>query len=304
MEKKVKRDYIYDDSANLLSLRDPMVVVVGDTYYMTGTQMPHWKGVSDGVSLWSTKDFKQWTCHGLVFARACMPESTWCRDRFWAPEIFDGGDGWFYLTVSARNESEKYKHEFGICLARAKEITGPYELVSKDGPVCEGIDGTIYKEDGKFYLGHTASDGLHLDQFDPSTGKIIKEQVVAQKGKEGEWDSIGIEGQCVVKRHGKYFQWYSSWTHGYHAGLMLADNIEGPWVKHENNPWLKETKYWHTCGHNHSFRALNGKDYITFHAQSPIDPEDPRDLPRIYIREITYNADGTVTINPEEPNFE
>lgn len=89
---------IRDESANLITIRDPMILPVGDTYYLTGTQPPYWTGINDGVHLWSTKDLVHFTNHGVILKREDMPEDMWCRDRFWAPELFDGGDGYFYLT--------------------------------------------------------------------------------------------------------------------------------------------------------------------------------------------------------------
>ncbi len=300
-----KEGYIFDKMANLVTIRDPMVLTVGDTYYVTGTQMPYWKGVNDGVHLWSSKDLREFTHCGIILARSSMPSEMWCRDRFWAPEIFDGGNGWFYLTVSCRNESEEHPHEFGVLLARARQITGPYEIVSVDKPFTSGIDGTIFRDsDGRFYIGHAGGKKLNLDEFDPETGEILWEQTVCHAGEEGEWDSIGIEGQCIVCREGKYFQWYSSWTDAnYRAGLLIADSIRGPWVKSPHNPVLKEDRDWVKGGHNHSFRGLDGKDYIVFHAMTPDSKGEALFFERMYIREIVYHADGTVSICSDAPAF-
>ena len=98
-----KKRYISDESSNLITIRDPMIVVVGDTYYLTGTQPPYWEGINEGVHLWSSKDLIHFTDHGLILKREDMPENMWCRERFWAPELFDGKDGWFYLTFNCRN---------------------------------------------------------------------------------------------------------------------------------------------------------------------------------------------------------
>lgn len=289
--------YIIDREANLLTIRDPMIAVVDDTYYLTGSQMPYWKGVNDGVHLWSSKDLKSFTYHGLILSRTDIPEELWCRDRFWAPEVFDGKDGWFYLTVSCRNETEEHHAPFGVALARARQITGPYELVSRDAPLSSGIDGTIFRDDdGKFYIGHANRYKLYLDEFDPETATVIQSHLVCESGAEGEWDFIGIEGQCVVKRHGIYFQWYSSWTDNqYRAGILTAPSITGPWTKSPANPVLTGNHIWTRGGHNHSFRGLDGKDYIIFHGQEA-NLTGPMNFERMYIREVIYKPDGTVEI--------
>lgn len=291
----MEKAYITDPSANLITIRDPMIVVVGDTYYLTGTQPPYWGGVNDGVHLWSTKDLVHFTDHGLILRRADMPEEMWCRDRFWAPELFDGGNGWFYLTFNCKNESEAHKHAFGVGLARARAITGPYEIMTVSEPLSEGIDGTLFRDDdGRYYLGRNGHKKLFIHELDVEKGAVTDTLLVCESGEEGEWDSIGIEGQCIVKRSGIYFQWYSSWTNGYNAGLMTAKRIRGPWVKSEANPILRDNDIWHHSGHNHSFRGVDGKDYIVFHANSAL-PGDEQ-IERMFIREVEYHADGTVEV--------
>lgn len=295
-----KQLYIKDTAANLNTIRDPMVVVVGDTYYLTGTQPPYWEGINEGVHLWSSKDLVHFTDHGLILKREDMPEEMWYRDRFWAPELFDGKDGWFYLTFNCRNESEKYNHGFGIGLARAREITGPYEIMTKEGPLSdeEGqIDGTLFRDDdGAVYLGgNSVHKRLMLYRLDLETAVVSEEQVVCNAGEDGEWDSIGVEGQCIVKRHGIYFQWYSSWTKDYAAGILTSNSIHGPWKKYEGNPVLCEGEEWKRAGHNHSFRGTDGNDYITFHAN--LKNPDGEDVERFFVRQVEYKPEGTVEIH-------
>ena len=100
------KSFIADPQANLTTIRDPMVVTVGNTYYLTGTQPPYWKGENAGVHLWSSEDLVHFTDHGLILRREDLPASAWCRDRFWAPELFVFGEGKYLLTFNCRNESE------------------------------------------------------------------------------------------------------------------------------------------------------------------------------------------------------
>ncbi len=220
---------IKDEQANLLTIRDPMILPVGDTYFMTGTQPPYWKEANDGVHLWSTKDLRHFEDRGLIIRRADMPEDMWCRDRFWAPELFDGGNGWFYLTFNCRNSSERYPHPHNVALARSRNIEGPYEIVTPDKALPEPDftdcnDATMFRDDdGSIWIAfNNTPRWLTLHCFDPDTLTISESMRVAEKGKEGEWDFAGVEGQCIVKRHHRYFMWYSSWTNGYNAGLLTA----------------------------------------------------------------------------------
>ena len=290
---------IYDAEANLLTIRDPMILPVGDTYYLTGTQPPYWQGVNAGVHLWSTKDLEHYTDHGLILKREDMPEDLWCRDRFWAPELFDGKDGWFYLTFNCRNEREDCAHPHNVGLARSRQITGPYELVTLERPLTEydtANDATMFRDDdGTIWLGcNNTARWLTLQRFDPVALSLSAGQRVAEKGTEGEWDFIGVEGQCFVKRHGTYFQWYSSWTNGYDAGILTSASMNGPWIKHPLNPILSNNEIWHRAGHNHCFRGFDGQDYLIFHANSR-NPEDPQ-TESMFIVPVDYQPDGTVIV--------
>ena len=301
----MKKTYICDASAGLTTVRDPVVMVVGDTYYLTGTQPPYWSGANAGVHLWSSKDLQHFTDHGLIIKRDDMPEDMWCRDRFWAPELFTDGEK-FYATFNCKNESKTYLHDFGVGLAVADRPEGPYTIVSVDGPVCSGIDGNIFKDDdGQLYLcangilpenGKTA---LFIRKLDGMTGAATEPQQVCTTGNEGDWDHEGVEGQCLLKRHGIYFQWYSSWGEWqdggfYRAGYMTAPSIHGPWTKHPT-PVIKSDVEYTSCGHNHSFRGLDGKDYVVFHALCWYDSPDEQ-VERLYIREVEYRPDGTILL--------
>ena len=288
------KSFIADPQANLTTIRDPMVVTVGNTYYLTGTQPPYWKGENAGVHLWSSEDLVHFTDHGLILRREDLPASAWCRDRFWAPELFVFGEGKYLLTFNCRNESEEHPHPFGVGVAVAEDIRGPYRLVSVREPVTDGIDGSFFRDDdGELYLCHNGDKVLYIEHIDP-TDLTAKERIeVCRAGDEGQWDSIGVEGQCIVKRHGIYFQWYSSWTHGYNAGILTASSIRGPWKKACENPILGDCADFHHAGHNHTFRGLDGKDYIIFHACSTAEEGF---IERMFIREVRYLPDGRVEL--------
>ena len=150
-------------------------------------------------------------------------------------------------------------------------------------------------DDGSIWIGfNNTPKRLLLHRFDPKTHTISEKQIVTEIGAEGEWDHSGLEGQCIVKRCGLYFQWYSSWTNGYNSGLLIADNIQGPWKKYPLNPVLSDNEIWHHAGHNHSFRGFDGQDNLIFHA-NPQNP-DEQQCESMYIVPIEYRADGTVQL--------
>ena len=305
--------FLYDAKAGLTTLRDPMIIVYHDMYYLTGTQAPYWEGPNEGVRLWRSRDLKNWENLGLILKRADLKEDFWGIDRFWAPELFVSPGGKVFLTFGSRNSSEKYPHEHGVGLAVAEKPEGPYTLITTDEPISRpgllGNDATLFTDgDGTVYLGYTAEkepgdppDGcnkLTLSVFDENTYRLSDTRTVCYCGKEGEWDHIGIEGQCIVRRNGQLYMWYSSWTRGYEAGILNAKTMRGEWVKNPGNPVLSEGKTWHRAGHNHSFRALDGRDYISFHAELKDPSAGPDDgyAERVFIRPVEYLPDGGVKI--------
>jgi len=293
------KPYIYDKEAGLETIRDPMIALINGRYYLTGTQPPYWEGPNDGVRLWSSDDLEHWTSHGVVVKRADMPESMWCRERFWAPEIFDGKDGYYYLTFNCRNDTEKYKYMHSTGIARATKPEGPYEIMTKDKSLVDGIlpdsnDASLFRDGDNIYLFTNQIQAIYMFRLDTKDFTLHDKKVVIEKTNNNEWDSIGVEGPCVVKRHGIYFMWYSSWTHKYAAGIATTTSLYGEWKKLESNPVLSESDIWYNGGHNNCFTGKDGKDYVTFHAQCK-DPSDGN-IERFFIRPVEYYADGTVKV--------
>ena len=195
----MKKQYISDEAAGLLTLRDPMVLVHDGTYYLTGTQPPYWDGENAGVRLWSSKDLVHFTDHGLILKREDMPEDMWCRDRFWAPELFDGGDGWFYLTFNCKNKSEKYYYTQSCGLARAKKITGPYENMTADAPLTKGKDHAndahlFRDDDGTVWFAANIDllGGQILNKIDLSRGELIGEPIFVGVYCKAPWDLFSL----------------------------------------------------------------------------------------------------------------
>lgn len=296
-----KIPYICDKEAVLETIRDPMVALIDGRYYLTGTQPPYWSGPNAGVRLWSSDDLRKWTDHGLMISRENIPEKYWCRDRFWAPEIFDGEDGYYYITFNCRNDSEKYRSELLSGIARAESPTGPYTIMSLDEPITSMLpDGTndasmFRDDDGSVYFTcNNTPRRIVLFRFDPISCTLSDMKEVVTVGGEGEWDSAGVEGPCIVKRHGLYFLWYSSWTRGYDAGVAVSDSLYGTWKKCSANPVLSSCEMWVNAGHNNVFRGRDGKDYITFHAAWRGEEGGKE---RFFIRPVEYKPDGTVIIS-------
>ncbi|RYD39013.1 MAG: hypothetical protein EOP83_37500 [Verrucomicrobiaceae bacterium] len=76
---------------------DPSIILVGDTYYATGTSS-EW---APYYPIYTSKDLVNWEQVGNVFDK--MPE--WTSGSFWAPEIYHHKDT-FFVYYTARRKAD------------------------------------------------------------------------------------------------------------------------------------------------------------------------------------------------------
>lgn len=253
-------------------IRDPMILPLNGKYYMTGTCAPFWEGQNPGVKLWVSDDLVNWTFVKLLIDAEKLPADVPCRDRFWAPEILHYKEK-FYLTFNAHNAKKaKLSDSLSSWVAVADDIEGPYTVC--ETPLWPGHvtnDANMFvDDDGKVYVFLTEQPRIVFLHFDPETLHTFGEPAeVLRTGEEGAWDHTGVEGSFVLKRGGKYYHWYSSWTRGYEMGLAVTDDLSKPFVKCPLNPVIsgyeRETKM-SACGHNSCFTMPDGREMTAFHA--------------------------------------
>lgn len=278
------------------AIRDPMITAYGGRYYMTGTSPEFWRGSNPGVKIFVSDDLSHWELFTIAVDREKIPSGSPCRDRFWAPELFIHG-GRFYVTFNAMNEAEAAAHEkeggnfYGgmrSFIAVSDRIEGPY-TVKTEPLVDEGYltnDAHLFADtDGKIYLFYATDNGIFAREFDIQSLSVCgDEHLIVPKGSAGEWDSIGVEGSFVVKRGGRYYHWYSSWTRGYEMGCAVSDSILGRYGKCAENPVISsggqgKIKY---CGHNSCFTLPDGRDAVAYHGNGDGEPES------LCIEPVTY----------------
>ena len=230
----------------LNGLRDPFILKEGNTWYMTGTGKPFFTldyaklGNAKGVPLYSSPDLKKWKFEGTILPRV---EGAWYYDDFWAPEIHvkDTPAGRRFYCVCTCNQETKDipANQRGVVLAVAERITGPYKVLTPDGPLIGGNDADLFTDsDGKDYLFRA---GVTCVQVDLEHGKIIDEpwKCFGGEGEPDAWDvgpGIGHEGPEAIKIGDTYYCFYSSWGRGYEVGYATAKDLHGPWTKGAENP--------------------------------------------------------------------
>ncbi|ANY19348.1 Glycosyl hydrolases family 43 [Tsuneonella dongtanensis] len=264
-------------------IRDAQVLRDGGRWHLVGTAPEFWTGPNLGVRIFSSDTLTSWGEERLLIDRSKLDPSVWYYDRFWAPEIHRI-EGKYWLVVNCRNESEAHKHSHGTLLARADALDGPYEILTPKQPLVTGNDMTIFTDDDGQTFGYWNQEKvikggrLWLDG-----GKFLGEPWDCfYVGGPQAWDKIGIEGPYVIKRDGRYYMFYSSWSRGYEIGYATADRPEGPWTKFSGNPIYgaqnerecekaglacnvdTRTPY-RAVGHNEVFTGPDGRLWISCH---------------------------------------
>lgn len=217
-----------------ISMRDHIIIKVGNKWYCTGTSRPVWSGPNPGVGLLVSDDLLHWRQHSWIIDASKLPADCPYNGRFWAPEIhFIKNKYW--LTVNSGKvtpDDPKGMRSHSIWLFVSDEVTGPYKLVN--GPLTTQYhnDATLFEdEDGQTYL-YCSGNGLFQARIDLHTGRLTDtlQKISGPKDPVNPgWMVGGIEGPFVLKKDGTYFMFFSTWTRGYEVGLLRAKTPLGPW---------------------------------------------------------------------------
>lgn len=284
------------------NIRDPFILLEGETYYLTGSIPPYWDGRSEGVRLWKSPDLLNWEEAGFLLHRSVAGENAWFRDYWWAPEIHKK-DGRFYLTVNCRNA------DLGVgqnpLVAVSDSIDGEYRLLNAAEPfftpekwergevaVPDGNDANLFTDDdGRTYLAVCSEIGVVLYEIDLAAARLVGEPTLVVPPSDGGWDTKN-EGQFIMKRGGRYYCFYSSFTRSYEVGVAYADDVRGPWVKDDRNPLITPERVpglLHS-GHNSVFRDKAGQDWTAYH----ITLEGAPDVHYLALDRIGFDEGGRV----------
>lgn len=132
-----------------INIRDPYILVYGNTYYMYGTRGKNaFKGEEYGFDVYKSTDLKNWEGPIEVFHR---PEQFFSKKSYWAPEVHLY-NGVFYMFATFENMTKG----LGTAILRSDSPEGPFEPWS-DGYVTPKksrcLDGTLYiAQDNKPYM--------------------------------------------------------------------------------------------------------------------------------------------------------
>ncbi|WP_158642534.1 family 43 glycosylhydrolase [Chitinophaga japonensis] len=248
-------------------LADPSVIRKGDVYYATGTSSewaPHFP-------LFQSRDLLHWRQIGYVFSQT----PAWASASFWAPELFYW-KGTYYVYYVARKKSD------GISCIGVATSKDPAKGFTDRGILLEfgkeAIDPFVIAEDGRLYMTWKAY-GLDERPIELLVARLSDDGLKVDSAHYTllrDDEKKGLEGQCLVRRNGYYYLFYSVGNCcgrgcSYEVEVAQSASLLGPYTKFPGNPVFSETADWKCTGHGTIVTSKEGKDFYLYHAYSKTD---------------------------------
>ncbi len=235
---------------------DPSVCRVGDCFYLVNSSFQYFPG----VPIHKSKDLIHWQQIGNVLDRnSQLPlkgASSWLG--IYAPTIRYNDGTWYMITTNVGNG--------GNFIVTAKTPEGPWSE-----PIWlkqQGIDPSLYFENGKCYMCSNPDNTIWLCEINPKTGKQLSESKALWQGDGGRYP----EGPHIYKKDGYYYLLVSEGGTelAHHLTIARSRNIYGPYQSNPANPILTncnmkgQDKQIQGTGHGDLVQAKDGSWWLVF----------------------------------------
>ncbi len=254
-----------------IRIRDPFILVEGDTYYMYGTTDLPKPTIDAGntFSVYVSKDLENFEGPFVVFDGE--KEGFWADRDYWAAEVWKY-NGKFYLFGSFKALD---RHRATQILV-ADSPMGPFKPISGDTTTpaeWECLDGTLYVEDGQPYMvfchewTQVHNGEMCAVKLKPDFSGTIGEPVLLFKAGDNPcvpgWgknhENKITDGPFLYRKDGKVRMIWSSSTGAKYAVLIAeADSLFGEWTHYPSY-------FDFDGGHAMIFTDLNGNRLISLH---------------------------------------
>lgn len=255
------------------ALPDPTVIRVGDVYYAAGTSFDF----SPVYPIYESRDLVNWKQIGTVFNEP--PE--WASVNFWAPELFYK-DSTFFMYYTAKRKDNRIAC---IGVATTRDI---YEGFTDHGILIEwgneAIDSYVFQDDdGKLYISWKAyglTEGKDIEILSSELSgdglSLIGEPFTLTDHASG-WEGAGDEGQCMVKKDGMYYLFYSIGgccdnRCDYRVMVARSANLTSGWEQYPE-PILEGGDKWRCPGHGTLVTTPDKRYFYLYHAYNARDFE-------------------------------
>ena len=235
---------------------DPSICRVGDDYYLVNSSFQYFPG----VPIFHSKDLVNWKQIGNVLDRESqLPlkgASSWLG--IYAPTIRYHEGTYYMITTNVGNG--------GNFMVTATNPAGPWSE-----PVWlqqQGIDPSLWFEDGKCYMVSNPDNTIMLCEIDPKTGRQLTESTPLWRGTGGRYP----EGPHLYKKDGYYYLLISEGGTELAHRLTIARSkkITGPYEANPNNPLLTNCSMLgqgmqiQGTGHGDFVQAKDGSWWVVF----------------------------------------
>nr|WP_307990678.1 glycoside hydrolase family 43 protein [uncultured Niameybacter sp.] len=243
-----------------VSVHDPSVIKVEDTYYVFGSHLQAAK----------TNDLMAWTqiSTGPQQGNSLIPNPkeemnealTWAQtDTFWAGDVIQLEDGKFYMYYCTC-KGDSPRSTLGVAVS--DNIEGPYTdlgIILKSGMWNQkGEDGKIYDatvhpntvdpdvffdKDGKLWMVYGSySGGIYIMELDPKTGFPYEGQGYGKKVLGGNHSRIEAPYILYNKETDYYYMFLSfgglDSNGGYNIRVCRSKNPDGPYLDAEGKDMI------------------------------------------------------------------
>ena len=235
---------------------DPSICRVGDDYYIVNSSFQYFPG----VPLYHSKDLANWELVGNVLDRESqLPlkgASSWLG--IYAPTLrYDNGT-YYMITTNVGGG--------GNFMVTAKDPRGPWsepKWLKQDG-----IDPSLYFENGRCYMVSNPDNTIMLCQIDPKTGRQLTPSKALWQGTGGRYP----EGPHIYKKDGYYYLLISEGGTELAHRLTIARSkrIDGPYEANPQNPLLThcsmagQGSQIQGTGHGDFVQATDGSWWLVF----------------------------------------
>jgi beta-xylosidase len=293
------RNPVYDGN-----FPDPMVVSESGAYWAFATN-----GQGSNVQTLRSNDLIVWEQGDDALPQ--LPD--WSDPgKVWAPEVGKNRSGYVLYYTTAVTSA----HVQCIGVGLAKRLQGPYVDRSRKPLVCQpnaggSIDAHAFTaSDGKRYL-YWKNDGnaigadtyISVQRLDSSGTRLVGRSKRLFK-QDLPWEGALVEAPFVWEEDGRFHLFYSANrfdSSEYAIGHAVAESPLGPFTK-SPEPIVASNDVAAGPGHCALVRK-SGKVWMLYHAWPPdaVGTETPgRNL---WLSEVTFAADGSVTVAPPTVDY-
>lgn len=235
---------------------DPSVTRVGKYFYLVNSSFQYFPG----VPIYRSEDLVHWQQIGNVLTSdSQLPlkgASSWLG--IYAPTIRYNAGRWYMITTNVGNG--------GNFMVTADRPEGPWSQ-----PLWltqQGIDPSLYFEQGKCYMVSNPDNTIILCEIDPATGQQLTESRPIWRGTGGRYP----EGPHIYNKDGYYYLLISEGGTELAHSLTIArsKSIYGPYEANPNNPIMTncrmagQDKQIQGTGHGDLMQAEDGSWWLTF----------------------------------------